>query len=124
MSMLTAFCNQFVAFFEDLSLTYPEENDISLGYQALKLMKQANPRLIHSVFLQVVDAEFGKNILEENEEYVVERAKTVLETEYANMAYIFRIFDKHWSTMSDTNKEHIWKYLKSLVLLANKVPKA
>jgi hypothetical protein len=122
--MLTAFCNQFVAFFEDLSLTYPEENDISLGYQALKLMKQANPRLIHSVFLQVVDAEFGKNILEENEEYVVERAKTVLETEYANMAYIFRIFDKHWSTMSDTNKEHIWKYLKSLVLLANKVPKA
>ena len=120
--MLTAFCNQFIAFFSDLSLTYPEEKDIALAYQALKLMKQANPRMIHTVFVKIVDAEFSKNILEENEEYVIERAKGVLEKDYANMSYIFRIFDTHWMTMSDTNKTHIWKYLKSLVLLANKVP--
>lgn len=124
MSMLAAFTNQFVAFFEDLSLTYPEEKDISLAYQALKLMKQANPRMIHTVFMDVIDEDFAKNILEENEEYVIERAKNVLEKEYMNMSYIFRIFDTHWSTMSETNKNHIWKYLKSLVLLAGKVPKA
>lgn len=124
MSMLAAFTNQFVAFFEDLSLTYPEEKDISLAYQALKMMKQANPRMIHTVFMDVVDEDFSKNILDENEEYVIERAKNVLEKEYVNMSYIFRIFDTHWSTMSETNKNHIWKYLKSLVLLAGKVPKA
>ena len=121
MSMLAAFCNQFVSFFEDLSLTYPEEKDISLAYQALKLLKQANPRMIHTVFTQVIDAEFSKHILEEDEEYVVARGKNVLEKEYANMSYIFRIFDTHWSTMSETNKTHIWKYLKSLVLLSAKV---
>ena len=124
MSMLAAFSNQFVSFFEDLSMTYPEEKDISLAYQTLKLMKQANPRLIHTVFMNVVDEDFSKNILEENEEYVIERAKNVLEKEYVNMSYIFRIFDTHWTTMSETNKNHIWKYLKSLVLLAGKVPKA
>jgi len=124
MSMLAAFTNQFVAFFEDLSLTYPEEKDISLAYQALKMMKQANPRMIHTVFMDVIDEDFSKNILDENEEYVIERAKNVLEKEYVNMSYIFRIFDTHWSTMSETNKNHIWKYLKSLVLLAGKVPKA
>ena len=123
MSMLAAFCNQFVAFFEDLCLTYPEEKDISLAFQALKVMKQANPRLIHSVFMKVVDDDFSKNILEENEDYVIERAKNILDKDYANMTYMFRIFDTHWSTMSDTNKTHIWKYLKSLVLLASKVPK-
>jgi hypothetical protein len=105
-------------------MTYPEEKDISLAYQALKLMKQANPRLIHTVFTQVIDEDFAKNILEENEEYVIEKGKNVLEKEYENMSYMFRIFDKHWSTMSETNKTHIWKYLKSLVLLANKVPKS
>ena len=105
-------------------MTYPEEKDISLAYQTLKLMKQANPRLIHTVFMNVVDEDFSKNILEENEEYVIERAKNVLEKEYVNMSYIFRIFDTHWTTMSETNKNHIWKYLKSLVLLAGKVPKA
>ena len=122
--MLAAFSNQFVSFFEDLSMTYPEEKDISLAYQTLKLMKQANPRLIHTVFMNVVDEYFSKNILEENEEYVIERATNVLEKEYVNMSYIFRIFDTHWTTMSETNKNHIWKYLKSLVLLAGKVPKA
>ena len=122
MSILSAFCNQFVAFFEDLSLTYPEEKDISTAYQALKLLKQANPRLIHTVFMDVIGDDFAKHILDEDEEYVIDRAKKVLETEYVNMSYIFRIFDTHWSSMSETNKSHIWKYLKSLVLLAAKVP--
>lgn len=122
MTELRAFCNQMVAFFEDISDTYPEETDIVRAAQALKLLKQANPRLMHRVFMKNVNGDFANRILEEDEEYILERAKHLIDSEYADIKYAFWIFDKHWSTMSETNKQYVWKYIKSLVLLARRVP--
>lgn len=122
MTELRAFCNQMVAFFEDISDTYPEETDIVRAAQALKLLKQANPRLMHRVFTKNVNGDFANRILEEDEEYILERAKHLIDSEYADIKYAFWIFDKHWSTMSETNKQYVWKYFKSLVLLARRVP--
>jgi len=119
---LATFCNQLVAFFEDLSETYPEEKDIRMASQALKLMKQANPRLIHNFFMDKVHKEFAQHILDENEEYVLKRANEILNSDYAEINYAFWIFDKHWSTMTETNKQHVWDYMKSLILLAQRVP--
>lgn len=120
---LRAFCNQLVAFFEDLSETYPEETDIAMAAQALALMKQANPRYIYRVFMQSVYAEFADHILNEDEDYILGRAKQMLASDYANINFAFWIFDKHWSTMSETNKQYVWKYIKSLILLAGRVPR-
>lgn len=122
MSALGAFCNQLIAFFEDLTETYPEEKDIAMATQALKLMKQANPRMIYSVFMKSVYDEFADHILAEDEEYILKRAHAILNSEYAEINYAFWIFDKHWSTMTETNKQHVWKYIKSLILLAKRVP--
>lgn len=124
MSALGAFCTQLVSFFEDLADTYPEERDIHMAAQALKLMKQANPRMIHTVFMDSVYKEFSKHILEEDEEYILKRAHEILNQKYTEINYAFWIFDKHWSGMTETNKEHVWKYMKSLILLAQRVPPA
>jgi len=117
---LAAFCNQLVALFEDLAETYPEERNISSAAQTLKLMKQANPRLLHRTFMENVYTEFATHILEENEEYILERAKAV-KKDNTNMNIAFSIFDKYWSTMTETNKQHVWRYMKSVVLLAKRV---
>jgi hypothetical protein len=119
---LTAFCNQLVAFFEDLAETYPEEKDIGMAASALKLMKQANPRLIHTFFMEKVHSEFAERILSQDETYIVQRAHEILNSQYAEINYAFWIFDKHWSTMSVANKQHVWDYMKSLILLARRVP--
>jgi hypothetical protein len=121
MSALGAFCNQVIAFLEDLTETYPEEKDIQVGVQALKLMKQANPRLMHTYFMEQVHKEFAKYILAEDEEYILKRAQEILNSQFQEFSYAFWIFDKHWSTMTETNKQHIWKYLKALILLAQRV---
>jgi hypothetical protein len=115
---LAAFCNQLVAFFEDLAETYPEEREISTAAQALKLMKQANPRLLHRTFIENVYTEFATHILEEDEDYILQRAKQIVPS-HMNVAFV--IFDKHWSTMTETNKQHVWRYMKTLVLLAKRV---
>ena len=121
MSTLGTFCTQLVAFMEDLSETYPEEKDIAMAVSALKLMKQANPRMIHTFFMDVIHKEFVEHIMHENEEYVLKRANEILNSQYAEINYAFWIFDKHWSTMTETNKQHVWDYLKALCLLAARV---
>ena len=122
MSALGAFCTQLVAFFEDLTETYPEEKDIGVATSALKLMKQANPRMIHTFFMENVYQEFATKILEEDEDYILKRAHEILNSQYAEINYAFWIFDKHWSTMTEANKQHVWDYMKALILLAKKVP--
>lgn len=124
MNPLGVFCDQLIAFFEDLTETYPEERDIGMATSALKLMRRSNPRMIHRGFMSAVHAEFAKPIMEEDEEYILRRAHEVLNSQYAEMNYAFWIFDKHWSSMSETNKSTIWKYMKSLILLAERVPPA
>jgi len=118
---LRIFCDQLTAFFEDISETYPEEKDLATAVPALKLLTKANPRMIHTVFKDVIFTEFSQHILDENEEYVLKRAKEILESKYSDVAYAFLIFDRHWSTMTETNKQHIWKYLKTLILLCERV---
>jgi hypothetical protein len=121
MSVLGAFCNQLLAFFEDMSETYPEEKDIGMAASALKLLKQANPRLIHTVFMNAVDQELIDHVMVEDELYVIEKAREILNSKYSEIAYAFWIFDKHWGTMTETNKRHVWDYFKTIVLLAQKV---
>jgi hypothetical protein len=123
MSVLGAFCNQLLAFFEDMRDTYPEEKDIGMASSALKLLKQANPRLIHTVFMNAVDQELIDHVLVEDEIYVIEKAREILDSKYSEIAYAFWIFDKHWSTMTETNKRHVWDYFKTIVILAQKVEK-
>ena len=118
MTALGAFCNQLVAFFEDLSETYPEERDILKAAQALKLAKQANPRLVHRMFMENVYTDSAQPILDEDEEYLIANAR---EKTNGKLDYAYWIFDKHWSAMSETNKQHVWRYMKSLILLAGRV---
>ena len=121
MSTLGAFCNQLLAFFEDMSETYPEEKDIAMAASALKLIKRSNPRLIHTVFVNALTAELAEHILAEDEEFVLTKAKEILNSNYSEIAYAFWIFDKHWGTMTETNKRHVWDYFKTLVILSQKV---
>jgi len=118
---LRIFCDQLIAFFEDISETYPEEKDLAVAVPALKLLAKANPRMVHTVFKDVVYTEFSQHILDENEEYVLKRSKEILDSKYSDVAYAFLIFDRHWSTMTETNKQHIWKYMKTLILLCSRI---
>lgn len=122
MTELGSFCTCLVDFLEDISCTYPEETKLASAVNALKLLKKANPRLIYNYFMKDVYTEFRDHILAKDEAFVLRRAHEILQTEYAEINYAFWIFDKHWSEMTETNKDAIWKHMQVLVLLAGKVP--
>jgi hypothetical protein len=122
MSALGAFCNMIIEFVEELKDTYPEETDLLTAYNFLKMIKQTNPRLIHKYYMDIIYNEFAQHIVNENEDYVMGRAKEILRSEYAEYAFALIVFDKHWIAMSETNKQHVWKYMKAIMLLAQRVP--
>jgi hypothetical protein len=121
MSALSAFNNQLVNFFDDMADTYPEEKDIKGAADALKALKKINPKMIHSTFMDVVYKEFKEPIMKMDEDYLVRRAHEILQSKEYDMAYAFWIFDKHWKTMTEANKKHVWDYCRALIILSEKV---
>jgi hypothetical protein len=117
---IAAFNNQLLAFVEDLAETYTEEKDIRTALDALKALKKANPKLLHTSFMKYIYPDFHKPVLDEDEDTLIAKAREVLNSEYKDFAFAYVIFDRHWSTMSEANKAAIWKWCKVLVVLAER----
>jgi hypothetical protein len=117
---IAAFNNQLIAFVEDLAETYTEEKDIRVALDALKALKKANPKLLHTSFMNYIYPDFAKPVMEEDEDTLISKARGVLESEYKDYAFAYIIFDRHWSGMSEANKAAIWKWCKVLVVLAER----
>ena len=117
---LAAFNNKLLEFVEDLSETYTEEREIKVALDALKMLKKANPKLIHTSFMEYVYPEFHTPVKTEDENALKIKAKTILNSEYKDYAFAYIIFDRHWSTMSETNKKAFWSWCKVIVVLAER----
>ena len=120
MSLLGAFTNQLIRFFEELTDSFPEEKDIKMGLEAIHGAKKINPKLILDLFYEHVYKGIHEAIKQENEVAVVEFAQNKIKGEFNEMSSALIIFDKQWNTMTENNKSAIWKYLKVLCVLCEK----
>lgn len=119
-SPLGIFNIKLITFFEDLQETFPEEKDIRTSLEALRGAKKINPKLLLDIFYENVTRHLRDEILAEDEEKVIAFARTSIQTQFNEVSVALMIFDKHWPSMSEHNKEAIWKYMKILVLLSEK----
>jgi hypothetical protein len=119
-STLGLFNDKLVAFFEDLAATYPEERDIKMALEAIQGAKRINPKLVLDLFINNVSKPLHDDILAEDDVKVFSYAKGVINTKYNEILSALMIFDRHWPTMSDSNRKAIWNYLKVLVILSDK----
>jgi hypothetical protein len=117
---IAAFNNQLIAFVEELSETYTEEKELRTALDALKALKRANPKLLHTGFMEYVYPDFHGPVLAEDETTLLAKAHEVLNGEHKDFAFAYLIFDRHWSGMSEANKAAIWKWCKVLVVLAQR----
>jgi hypothetical protein len=118
---LGLFNTKLIHFFNEISETYPEERDIKMAKEALEGAKKINPRLIHDLFYEHVYKPLHEDILAENEEKVMAYIHTIIKTQFNEIFSALAIIDKHWPAMSNGNRDAIWKHLKVLILLADKV---
>ena len=119
-SLISAFNTQLIRFVEELTDTYPEETDLRNALDALKTLKKVNPKLLHSAFMEYIYPDFHVPVMNKDETVLIKKANEILNSEYKDYAFAYVIFDRHWSTMSDANKEVIWNYCKVIAVLAEK----
>jgi hypothetical protein len=119
-SSLGIFNDKLISFFEELSATYDEERDIKMALEALQGARKINPRLILDMFIDNVSKPLHDDILTENEEKVIGYAKAIISTSYNDILVALSIFNKHWHTMSDSNRKSIWNYLRVLNTLVER----
>ena len=120
MSMLTAFNNQLVQFFEELVGTFPEEKDIRMGLEAINGAKKVNPRLILDLFFVHVYTPLAEPIARKDIELVQSVARQKIATQFNEIMPALAIFDRLWTTMTPSNQEVIWKYMKVLCILCER----
>jgi hypothetical protein len=120
MSFLGAFNNQLIRFFEGLSEIFPEERDIKMSLEAIQGLKKINPKMILELFFEHVYKPMSEAIKREDEDVVINYAKTIISSQFNEMSIALVMFDKHWPSLSDTNRKNIWSYLKVLCVLCEK----
>ena len=120
MSALSSFTTQLVRFFEDLAQTFPEERDIKAALEAIQGAKKINPRLILDLFIEHVARDLRNAITNEDADAIIHYARTKISTQFNEISPALTIFDRHWATLSEPNRESIWKYLKVLLILSDK----
>lgn len=120
MSVLAAFCNQLVRFFEELEESYPEEKSISMGLEAIKAAKKSNPKLVLDMFYEYLYKPANDLIMARRDEELILLARSIMSSRFNELMPTLMIFDKYWPTMSNTNRDVIWQYLEVLCKLCEK----
>jgi len=120
MSFLGAFNTQLIRFFEGLSDIFPEERDIKASLEAIHGLKKINPKMILELFYEHVYKDMSDAIKREDEDVVIAYAKSTISAHFNEMSVALVMFDKHWPTLSETNRKNIWNYLKVLCVLCEK----
>ena len=120
-STLGLFCDKLINFFQDLTASYPEERDIKLALEAIQGARKINPRLVLDLFVENVSKPLHDDILAENDEKIIAYAKAIISTTYNDMLVALTIFDKHWPSLSAGTQDAIWKYMKVLCVLCERI---
>lgn len=120
MSIVGAFCNQLIRFFEELQGTFPEEKSVSMALEAIRAAKKSNPKLVVDIFYRHIYIPANDLIVNRKEAEIIALAQSIMATKFNELTPALMIFDKYWPGMSQSNRDVIWQYLEVLCKLCEK----
>jgi len=115
------FNNKLNEFFTDLITVFPDIKEFQTFQSGLSVLKNVNVKSPQIIFNNHILNKFKEEILKKDENFFLNEAEydiLVKETDYwLDFIKQLKII---WKTMSDENKEIIWKYLHILCILSDK----
>ena len=118
-SFLTAFNNLVIRFNDELISIFPEETEFKKIKTAIELVKQTNPRLLMTVFVTSI-APWVEHIKNRNEDFFMNKDYTEEVEGDDNFLRLITRLKQYWPNLGDNNKNAIWKYLDTLIVLSGK----
>lgn len=115
---MNAMFDQFISFVTELGEMYPGDSDFPLFLTSLRMMKMSNPSLV-SKYVYDNTSQFEDQILSKNEKFFIDYTFS----EYSNDVdlNIFSKLKKYISTMNDSSKESVWKYIQNIFRLSKAI---
>lgn len=121
-TILKAFNNQFEEFLDDISVLFPNNNDIRTSKTALLMLRKANPKKIVDVWYRYVCIKYEREIQNENLEYFLTKDyKDDLKMEDGGANKILEAIDNirlPLRELETENKKKCVQYLKNLNTLS------
>lgn len=121
MSLLSAFTTQLVQFFDELAETVPEEKSIKMAAEAVKGAKKINPKLLLDLFYEHIYRDLKIPIYERDLKTFNEIGRMKIMGQFNEIMPAIAIFDKHWPSLSSGTQDAIWKYMKVLCVLCERI---
>ena len=127
-TLLKAFNGQLEEFLEDIVILFPENRDIKTSKTALVMMKQANPKMLLSVWYRYIYVKYAEQIEEENIDYFLDKdytqdvAKLDNNSGSGSGSSVIESINKLKGPLRELNEENTMKclqYLKNLNNLSN-----
>jgi hypothetical protein len=120
-SYLAAFNNVVSQFIEDLIITFPEEMEFRKFKTGFLLLKKTNPKKLLQVFKFYIKSYKTKIINRDDNFFLITESSNLAQIEDNSISNLLDKLKVYWKPLSDTNKDNIWKYLNTLIILSEKV---
>ena len=116
--LMNALFDQFISFVTELSGMYPEDADFHMFITSLRMMKMTNPSLV-AKYVYDNTSSFEDKILSKDEKFFIEYSFS----EYSSDVdlNIFSKLKNYISSMNDSSKENVWKYIQNIYRLSKAI---
>ena len=125
-TLLKAFNSQFEEFLDDIVVLFPDNREIKTSKTALCMMKQANPKMLLSVWYRYIYVKYADKIEEENIDFFLDKDYTEdvakLEKKGGSGTSVIESINKLKGPLRELDEENTSKcllYLKNLNNLSN-----
>lgn len=109
-------------FCKDLVTTFPEVTEFKKLKSGLLLLKNVDERKPREFFNNYVGANFKHQILNKDESFFINEVQNHVQGGIDNSQWqnVISLIHNIWATLSDDNKENIWRYFQVLIAINDK----
>lgn len=114
------FNEQSYDFMKELSNTFPQIQEFGTFKNALNLVRNVNVKKPQEFFQNFISANYKDVLLNKDESFFLQEEKFGLSDTKEYWYDFIKKLKQIWTTLSDENKEVIWKYFHVLIILSDK----
>jgi hypothetical protein len=116
--LIDAFFSQFSAFLNELAASYPDDQDFPTFVETLNFAKFANPMLVVNYVKQEIADPYADKISLRDESFFMNFDYKEKKDVDLNIVEKLKTY---MSTMSESSKDAVWKYINIIVRLSLKI---
>jgi hypothetical protein len=121
MDYVSKFNDTLIELVDDLIVVFPNDGEFRMYKMAIKGAMIADKTIVHKVFHEQVCNVYGDKILARDEAFFMNSDYDNMKQEFSQADSLIKKLKDCWNSLTEDQRAVIWKYLRILLLLDNKI---